>query len=44
MLLFEAGVQDEVRKHILGHTTVAMTAHYTHKRPEVLRDAMNKIG
>ena len=43
MLLYEAGVSPEVRKHILGHTTVAMTDNYTFKRADVLQQAMDAI-
>jgi integrase len=43
-LMYEAGVSDELRKQILGHSAVTMTAHYTKSRVGILRDAMKKIG
>jgi integrase len=43
-LLYEAGVSDELRKQILGHSAITMTAHYTKSRVNILRDAINKIG
>jgi integrase len=42
-LLYEAGVSDEVRKQILGHTTVKMTAHYTTASTKLMNEAMSKI-
>ncbi len=42
-LLYEAGVSDEIRKQILGHSTVKMTAHYTKVNSEVLSKAMEKL-
>jgi integrase len=42
-LLYEAGVSDEIRKQILGHTTVKMTAHYTTASTSLMNEAMSKI-
>jgi integrase len=42
-LLYEAGVSNEIRKQILGHSTVSMTAHYTSAKSEVISEEVKKL-
>lgn len=42
-LLYEAGVSDEIRKQILGHSTVSMTAHYTSAKAEIISNEVKKL-
>lgn len=42
--LVEAGVPMEIVRTIFGHSTEAMTRHYTHVREQAIRDAYEKAG
>ncbi len=42
-LLKNAGVGDAVARDIIGHDTVAMSAHYTHIDDRAKREAINKL-
>jgi integrase len=42
-LLYEAGVSDELRKQILGHSAVKMTAEYTTRSTALMNEAMSKL-
>lgn len=43
-LMAEAGVPEETRKWILGHTNVAMTRHYSHESERLMREAVEALG
>lgn len=43
-LLHAAGVDEQTRVKILGHSTATVTAGYTHITNEIARDAMARLG
>jgi len=42
-LLANAGVSEETRMALTGHTTRAMQQHYTHRELQILRDAVSVL-
>src|SRR5262249_50742055 len=42
-LLANAGIAEETRMALTGHTTREMQQHYTHRELSILRDAVNVL-
>jgi integrase len=40
----ELGVQEHVRRDIMGHSSQSMTGDYTHATPEAMEDAMERVA